>query len=199
MTLTDYVYVSGKEERRGLVSIEDSVDTSIKRLEDYIEKCGGRLITPTRNKTDNTRSNRMEITRKQKWEEKQVYGRFERRKNVDVTKKVNLKRGTESLLIAAQNNVKRTNHIKARIDKTQQNSRCRLCGDRDETINHISECSKSAQKNWTRLGGQGDPLGILQEIWIRPYEQIVYMQSRILSWRMRRTNYSGIWRYKRIT
>ena len=24
-----------------------------------------------------------------------------------------------------------------RIDETQQNSKCRLCGDRDETINHI--------------------------------------------------------------
>ena len=29
----------------------------------------------------------------------------------------------------------------------QQNSKCRLCGDRDETINHIiSECRKLAQK-----------------------------------------------------
>ncbi len=46
-------------------------------------------------------------------------------------------RETESLLIAAQNNAIRTNRIKARIDKTQQNSKCRLCGDRDETINHI--------------------------------------------------------------
>ena len=36
-----------------------------------------------------------------------------------------------------------------RIDKTQQNSKCRLCGDRDETINHIiSECSKLAQKEY---------------------------------------------------
>ena len=35
------------------------------------------------------------------------------------------------------------------IDKTQQNSKCRLCGDRDETINHIiSECSKLAQKDY---------------------------------------------------
>ena len=39
--------------------------------------------------------------------------------------------------------------MKARIDKTQQNSKCRLCGDRDETINHIiSECSKLAQKEY---------------------------------------------------
>ena len=47
------------------------------------------------------------------------------------------------------NNAIRTNHIKARIVKTQQNSKCRLCGDRDETINHIiSECTKLAQKEY---------------------------------------------------
>ena len=64
-------------------------------------------------------------------------------------RKGNFKRETESLLIAAQDNSVRTNHIKARIDKTQQNSKCRLCGDRDETINYIiSECSKLAQKEY---------------------------------------------------
>ena len=48
--------------------------------------------------------------------------------------------------MAAQNSAIRT---KARIDKTQQNSKCRLCSDRDETINHIiSECSKLAQKEY---------------------------------------------------
>ena len=55
----------------------------------------------------------------------------------------------ESLLIAAQENAIRTNHIKARIDKTQQNSKRRLCGDIVETINRIiSECSKLAQKDY---------------------------------------------------
>ena len=58
-------------------------------------------------------------------------------------------RETESLLIAAQDNAIRTNHIKVRIDKTQRNSNCWLCGDRDETINHIiNECSKLAQKEY---------------------------------------------------
>ena len=38
--------------------------------------------------------------------------------------------------------------MKERIDKAQLNDTCRLCGDRDETINHIiSECSKLAQKS----------------------------------------------------
>ena len=44
------------------------------------------------------------------------------RGNVDVAKKANLNKETESLLIA-QNNAIRTKHIKARIDKTQQNCR----------------------------------------------------------------------------
>ena len=51
--------------------------------------------------------------------------------------------------MAAQNSAIRTNHIKARIDKTQQNRKCRLRSDRDETINHIiSECRKLAHKEY---------------------------------------------------
>ena len=60
-----------------------------------------------------------------------------------------LMRKTLKGVMAAQNSAIRTNHIKVRIDKTQKNSKCRLCGDRDETINHIiSECSKLAQKKY---------------------------------------------------
>ena len=94
--------------------------------------------------------------RKLKWEGKQLYGRFKRLINNilhDKTwtwlRKGNFKRETESLQIAAQNSAIRTNHIKARVDKTQQNSKCRLCGERDETINHIiSECSQLTQREY---------------------------------------------------
>ena len=59
----DRVYKSRKERGRGLASIEDSVDASIKRLEDYIEKYGQKLITAIRNNTDNnTKTNRTTIT-----------------------------------------------------------------------------------------------------------------------------------------
>ena len=150
------LYVSRKEGGRGLTSIEESVDASIQRLEDYLEKHERGLITTIRNNTDKTIDDRMTITRKQKWEEKPLYGRFKRlintishQKTWTWLRKGNFKRETESLQIAAQNNAIRTNHIKARIDKTQQNSKCRLCYDRDETINHIiSECSKLAQKEY---------------------------------------------------
>ena len=51
--------------------------------------------------------------------------------------------------MAVQKNAIRTNHIKTKTYKTQQNSKCRLRGDRVETINHIiSECSKLAQKEY---------------------------------------------------
>ena len=63
--------------------------------------------------------------------------------------KGNVKRETESLLMAAQNNPIRTHHTSAIIDKTQENSKCRLYDDRDETINHIiNECCKLAQKEY---------------------------------------------------
>ena len=55
----DSLYVSRKKEGRGLISIEDCVD-------DYIEKRGEKLITATRNDTNNTRIDRTEMTRKQK-------------------------------------------------------------------------------------------------------------------------------------
>ena len=72
-------------------------------------------------------------------------------------KKGNFKRESESLFIATQNNSTRINHIKARIDETQQNSKCRLSGNKDKSINHIiSECNKLAHKEYkTRLDRVG--------------------------------------------
>ena len=72
----DRLYVSRIEGGRGLASIDDSVNVLIQRLEDYIEKYGKGLITATRKDTDNKKTNRTTITRKQKWEEKQLYRRF---------------------------------------------------------------------------------------------------------------------------
>ena len=64
----DKLYVSRKGEGRGLASIEDSVDASIQRLEDNIEKHERGMITAIRNDPDNSIDDRMTITRKQKWE-----------------------------------------------------------------------------------------------------------------------------------
>ena len=55
----------------------------------------------------------------------------------------NLKRETESLIVASQKESIRTNLVKAKIDKSQKDTLCRLCKKADESINHVvSGCSK---------------------------------------------------------
>ena len=95
--------------------------------------------------------------RSEDWEEKVLHGQYLRQ-----TKEVrsdqcwarlqngDLKRETESLIVAARNQSIRTN-LKAKIDKSQGDSFCRLCRKADESIDHIvSGCSKLAQKEYKR-------------------------------------------------
>ena len=58
---SDRLHVSREEGRIGLASIEESIEASIRRLEDYREKCEERQITATRKNTANTR------IKEQKW------------------------------------------------------------------------------------------------------------------------------------
>ena len=55
--------VDRKAEGTRLTNIEDSVDASIQRLEYYIEKHEGGVITATRNDMDNSNTIRMAITK----------------------------------------------------------------------------------------------------------------------------------------
>ena len=58
-----------------------------------------------------------------------------------------MKRETESLIVAAQNQSIRTNLVKAKTDKSQRDSLCKVCRKVDESIYHIvSGCSKLAQE-----------------------------------------------------
>ena len=94
--------------------------------------------------------------RKENWKEKVLHGQFIRQTEEIAgeerwkwLKNSGIKRETETLILAAQEQAIRTNLIKAKIDNTQEDSRCRMCGKVDETINHlISECSKMAQKEY---------------------------------------------------
>ena len=66
-----------------------------------------------------------------------------------MAKKRVLKKRTEALIMAAQEQAIRTNNIRAEIDKTQENSKCRMCRKAEESVNHVlSECSKLAQKEY---------------------------------------------------
>ena len=62
-----------------------------------------------------------------------------------------LKSETKSLIVAAQNQSIITNLVKAKIDKSQGDSLCRVCRKVDERIDHIvSGCSKLAQNEYKR-------------------------------------------------
>ena len=62
-----------------------------------------------------------------------------------------LKRETESLIIAAQDQALNTNSIKKSIYKLDVSDKCRLCGKETENVTHIvSSCGMLAQKEYKR-------------------------------------------------
>ena len=67
-----------KEGGRGLTSIEDSADTSIRRRKDYIKRTKKDLLQQPKTTQVTEGSTEITPTRKQKWEEKQLYGYFKR-------------------------------------------------------------------------------------------------------------------------
>ena len=63
-----------------------------------------------------------------------------------------LKRTNEALIMATQEQAIRTNNIKANIDKTQENSKYRMCEKPKDSVNHaLSECSN--QSKWSIKNG----------------------------------------------
>ena len=121
----------------------------------------------------NTRSGERMSESMQIWKDKVLHGQFMKQTEEEGGKErwlwlsgTGIKRETELLIMAAQEQAIRTNVIKARIDRTQKESKCRMCGRADETINHLlSECSKMAQKEYKRHDwmGEKNTLGRVQE------------------------------------
>ena len=147
-----------------MISIEDCVELTIRGLEVYVYESEERLIQAARgDKIDGLEAGSVLKRSKQEkrledWEEKVLQGQYLRQ-----TKEVrsdrcwawlqngDLKRDTESLIVAAQNQSLRTNLVKAKIGKSQRDSLCRVCRKVDESIDHIvSGCSKLAQKEYKR-------------------------------------------------
>ena len=160
----DRLYIPRKDGGSGLIFIEDCVELARRGLEVYVHGSGERLIQAARgNKIDSLETaSVLKRSKKEKrledWEEKVIHGQYLRQ-----TKEVrsdqcwawlqngDLKRETESVIVADQNQSIRRNLVKAKIDKSQGDSLCRLCRKVDESIDHIaSGCSKLAQKEFKR-------------------------------------------------
>ena len=100
---------------------------------------------------------RIEREKLEHFEHMQLHGQFERQTKEDKTElswnwlqSGNMKRETESLLVAAQEQALNTNSVKRIYDKKVSN-KCRLCGSQVENVLHIvSGCSVLAQKEYKR-------------------------------------------------
>ena len=147
-----------------MISIEDCVELAIRGLEVYVHGSEERLIQAAREeKIDGLEvASVLKSSKKEKrledWEEKVLHGQYSRQ-----TKEVrsdqcwawlqngDLKRETESLIVAAQSQSIRANLVKAMIDKSQIDFLCRVCRKVDGSIDHIvSGCCKLAQKEYKR-------------------------------------------------
>ena len=156
------LYLPRKEGGRGLIAVEDCIDLAKLGLERYISESDERLIfaarreidTPSENEEDFKR--RMKMERKAEWKEKALHGQHLRQTENIASKDSwiwltngNLKKETEGLLIAAQDQALRTNVIKAKIDKSRDDPKCRMCKEGDESVTHIiSQCKKLAQTEY---------------------------------------------------
>ena len=91
------------------------------------------------------------------WKEKRLQGQFVReipettyvKESWSWLRKADLKIQTGVLICAGQEQALRANYVKYHIDKTVESPLCRLCGEKDESVNHIvCECKKVAQREY---------------------------------------------------
>ena len=160
----DRLYLSRKEGGRGLISIEDCVDIAELSLKEYVMRSKEKIISAARgNVTKEVESAKAYKKRRREeretsvWE-KELHGQhFRQTKEVGAKEswtwlqRGELKKETEGMIMAAQSQSLRTNAIKARIDKSREDAKCRMCNEKEETIHHIvSGCSNLAQKEYKR-------------------------------------------------
>ena len=167
----DRLYVSRRQGGRGLQNAEEVVcreqnamttyfsrskDPELIALMEHLKRenlLKGEVI----NKKDD--KDKDEENHKTKWKDKRMHGQYARdlERIADGANSWNwlhqqdLKKETEGLIIAAQDQALRTNMIKFSIDKTSPSPRCRLCHNRNETVDHIlSGCEKLAQSEYKK-------------------------------------------------
>ena len=123
---TDTLYISRKGGGRGLLSIIECVENEERNLSLYLEKSTERLlqlvrnegILPEFNETAEAAKRRRQEERRNQWREKQLHGKFlrdiEGTRSVESQREIRkgfLKKETEGLIFAAQDQAPRTNWI----------------------------------------------------------------------------------------
>ena len=133
-----------------MIAIEDYVELAVRGLEIYVHGSEERLLQAARgDRADGLEAASVlkkaeEEKRLQDWEETALHGQYLRQtKEVRSEQSLvwlqngDLKRETESLIVAAQNQSIRTNLVKAKIGKSKKDTLYRLCNKADESIDHV--------------------------------------------------------------
>ena len=162
----DRLYIPRAEGGKGLISIEECITIEDTGLREYIHRLPleaiaseAQAISSPPDTSSRVRKKEMLAARKAKYDAKTMHGQFEREtaqvRDKEATfrwlRYSHLKRETEALIMAAQEQSLRTRSIKCHIDKTSQTDRCRMCHNASETSEHlVSACPKLAQREYKR-------------------------------------------------
>ena len=158
------LYLPTREGGRGLISVEDAINTEERNIYVYVSQSQERLL-----KAALKRRNVDEIETSKKYKErikrkrtedctgKQLHGQF-KRETEDLScfswnwiRTGELKKETEGLIFAAQDHALRTNAVKGRIENQNASSKCRMCSSPDKTVQHIlCSCPNLAQTEYKR-------------------------------------------------
>ena len=156
------LYLPRNEGGRGLKGAEQTIRTEEYGLSDYVrnEEKGYnkhlKQLVKNGSKQDYLREQK-ENTEKE-WKDKPLHGQYTKiTENTDKHKTYKwlrngyMKKETEGLITAAQDQALPTRWKKVRIEKQPGTALCRMCNEREETTFHIlSECSKLAQNEYKK-------------------------------------------------
>jgi hypothetical protein len=154
---TNRLYQPRKEGGRGLCSIEQTIYEEEGNLNKYVKEMSKNDKHLEEYHKQNKQINE-ERNQQEKWQNKPLHGHYHQsiEKVADISKsyqwleKSDIRDNTEALIMAAQEQALKTRAIEAKIYHTSQNSKCRLCGEQDETIQHIiSGCKMLAGTAYT--------------------------------------------------
>ena len=158
------LYLPRREGGRGLMSVEDAINIEERNINVYVCRSQERLLKAAwkRKNVDEIETpkeykGRVKRKRTEDWSGKQLHGQF-KRETEDLAgvswnwiRTGELKKETEGLIFAAQDQAPRTNAVKARIENQNVSSKCRMFGSHDETVQHIlCSCPKLAQTEYKK-------------------------------------------------
>ncbi|XP_067126490.1 uncharacterized protein [Centruroides vittatus] len=151
------MYLPRKLVGRGLLQVKQTVEEEKYALAEYVKESNEPALIAVNNRkllkaqqTKNQYKKTALQARADSWRNKALHGQFLDKIEGKVDKEktwlwlINgaLKKETEGLILAAQEQAIRTNAIKTKIEKSADDPTCRLCKEADETIDHILSCCK---------------------------------------------------------